>query len=320
MDSKLIYQNVLHAISKKIPADQNMVNVIDNMLQLGKDKVYRRINGEVPFSFLELAIISKKLDISLDHIVSSEYVKKQPSEFIFDGSVNPASHYYILLEEIVNLLKSANGKDGTEGGEATNNIPQPLYFMYENISRYFLFKWKCQFENSEKISYEKVTIPKKLRKLQLDNIKAFQYLSNTDYIFDNLLFRHLVSEIKSFKLNNLISYKDCQLIKSDLFKILNDINELSKTGCFKESGNTLNIYISNTEIHTSYCYIRTPDQKVSLVKAFSLNGITAVDEETFNKVKVWTDSLKRQSTLISVTGEKERVEFIDEQYKIIETI
>lgn len=320
MDSKLIYQNVLHAISKKIPADQNIVNVLDSMLQLGKDKVYRRVNGEVPFSFLELAIISKKLDISLDHIVNTEYIKREPSEYVFDGAINPASHFYVFLEEIVSLLKSAKDKSDTEGGEATNIIPQPLYFMYENISRYFLFKWKYQFEGSSEISYEKVVIPKKLRKLQLENVKAFQYLSTTDYIFDNLLFHHLVFEIKSFKSNNLISNEDCQLIKSDLFRILDDINELSKTGCFKDSGNALNIYISNTEIQTSYCYIQTPAQRVSLVKAFSLNGIASVDEETFNKVKIWTDSMKRQSTLISVTGEKERLEFIDKQYKIIEAI
>lgn len=319
MEVKLIYQNLWEAIRLKIPVDNDLVKVLSRMLQLEEDIVYKRIKEKDQFSFSELVIISEKLDISLDYIVNSLNTKKKAIQFQFDNSIDPTSHHYIVLNGVVNLLKSAKNKKNTEGGEATNTIPQPLYLKYENISRYFLFKWKCQF-NSEITRYNDVVIPNKLRKLQLDNVKAVQYLSTTDYVFDNLLFYYVVSEIKLFNSNNLISDKDLQLIKADLFRILEDITLLSKTGLYKDSGNSLNIYISNTNLSASYCYIQTPKLQMSLLKAFSLNGVTSVDKEIFEMLKNRIYTLKRHSTLISATGEKERLQFIDNQYKMVEEI
>ena len=319
--NKMLYRNLMEAIRQKIPDEKSLANLLTQILQIEKDAVYRRIKGKVPFSFLEIVIISEKLDISLDHIVSSDYAKSRPSKFLIDDSIDPTANYYIILDQVVNFLKTAKDKKGTEGGEATNNLPQPLYHLYDNISRYFLFKWKYQYDNSnKKIPYDQIYIPDELRRLQLENVKVNRYLSTGNYVFDNLLFYHLVSEIKLFNSFGLISKEDCRLIKSDLFRIVDDIDSLSKTGRYGDSGNTLNIYISNTNLSVSYCYIITPDVQVSLVKAFTLNGITSMDKETFEKIKNWIEALKRQSTLISGTGEKERILFIDKQYKIIETI
>jgi len=319
MESKLIYQNLIEAIRLKISGDKESVKTLSRELQLGEDVIYKRLAGDELFSFSELVVISEKLNISLDHIVNSFNTKKKVARFQFDNPYDPTSHHYIVLDGVVNLLKSAKGKKNTEGGEATNTIPQPLYLKYENISRYFLFKWKCQFDN-EVTPYHEVVIPHKLRKLQLANVKAVQYLLTTDYIFDNLLFYYVVSEIKLFNSNNLISDKDCQLIKADLFRILEDMIILSKSGFYKDSGNALNIYISNTNLSASYCYIQTPELQLSLIKAFSLNGVTSVDREVFEMLKSRIYSLKRHSTLISASGETERLQFIDNQYKMIEEI
>lgn len=321
MNREVLYQNLMETMEQKIPADKSLVNLLTEILQIEKDAVYRRINGKVPFSFFELATISKCLDISLDHIVSSDYSKSRPSRLLINDSIDPTAHYYIILEEVVNILRSAKDKKGTEGSEATNNLPQPLYLMYDNISKFFLFKWKYQYEAPDKKTpYREVVISDKLRKLQLENVKVNRYLSEGNYIFDDLLFYHLISEIRLFMSNGLISDEDWRLIKADLLRILDDICTLSKAGHYEDSGNAINIYVSNTNIPTSYCYIKTPEQRVSLIKAFSLNGIISVDKDTFDKLKHWTDSLKRQSTLISGAGEKERIQFIDKQYSIIETI
>ena len=40
-------------------------------------------------------------------------------------------------------------------------------------------------------------------------------------------------------------------------------------------------------------------------------------EETFNRLKSWMNSLKRSSTLITVSGEKERVRFFNDQRQLV---
>lgn len=192
--------------------------------------------------------------------------------------------------------------------------------MHENISRYFLLKWKIQNEyTGDIISYDQISIPEKLREQQLENVNVVQYLSKSNYIFDNLLFQHLVHEIELFHERGFISDKGKQLIKTDLYNIIDEIEVLAKRGTY-DSGNTLNIYVSNINIPTSYCYIQTEEEQLSLVKAFTLNGVSSTDRKIFEKIKNWIDSIKRQSTLISQTGERERTLFFDRQRKIIETI
>ena len=53
------------------------------------------------------------------------------------------------------------------------------------------------------------------------------------------------------------------------------------------------------------------------LKAFTLNVISSFDLETFNRLKSWMNSLKRSSTLITVSGEKERVRFFNDQRQLV---
>lgn len=54
-----------------------------------------------------------------------------------------------------------------------------------------------------------------------------------------------------------------------------------------------------------------------MLKAFTLNVISSFDLETFNRLKSWMNSLKRSSTLITVSGEKERVRFFSDQHRLV---
>ena len=40
---------------------------------MGKEAIYRRLRGEVPFTFQEAAVISKELGISLDRIAGVSF-------------------------------------------------------------------------------------------------------------------------------------------------------------------------------------------------------------------------------------------------------
>lgn len=110
MDNHTLYQNLMEAISQKIPRNKNLVNVLTEILQIEKEAVYRRVNGKVPFSFLEIVTISEKLDFSLDHIVSPVYSKSKPSQFLITEFFDPTADHYIILGEIINFLKLTKAK------------------------------------------------------------------------------------------------------------------------------------------------------------------------------------------------------------------
>ena len=51
---------LIKAMNEKLPNGTNLANTLIDMLYLGKEAVYRRLRGEVPFTLAEAAMISQK--------------------------------------------------------------------------------------------------------------------------------------------------------------------------------------------------------------------------------------------------------------------
>jgi len=319
--SETLYNNLLESLSQLIPQKSQQVEVLMQMLSLEKEAVYRRINGKVAFSFSEVAVICQNLGISVDNIIDFEFDKSRPLHIKLTEYVNPTSMDYAMLDEFVSLLRSLKDLPDTEGGEATTLIPQPLYLMYENISKFYLFKWKYLYDNTSDLTpLREIIVTERLRNIQIENVSVAKYMGSTTYILDNLIFQYLVNDIKYFRMVNLITKEEAELIKQDIFQILDDMENFAKEGFFKETGTKIDIYISSMNLSTSFCYIQAPHINLTLIKSFILNGIASLDMKTFLEMKTWMQSLKKQSLLITRSGLRERILFFKEQREIVSTI
>ncbi|NDV96681.1 hypothetical protein D0T84_17430 [Dysgonomonas sp. 521] len=320
MNYEALYTNFLEEIVHKIPQKTRLVNILADILCISKEAVYRRLRGEMQFSFQEAMIISRELHIPLDTLETNNSHASKPFKLNLIEYINPAESDFALMEEMTEIMKSFKNIAEPEVGEITNILPQPLYVNYENIFRFYLFKWNYQTNNSIKATpYKDIIVLDKLKKTQGEYVKWAKRI-NTEYVFDPLLFQYLVTNIKYFYYVGLISHEDAQLIKQDLLKILDDIDAMSRTGIIKESGKKINIYISDVNVDTNYIYVATPDYHLTIIKVFLLNGIASTDTKTFEEVKRWMQSFKRQSRLITVSGEKERRSFLKEQHDLIDSL
>ena len=69
MKQEVLHDNLLKAIREKLPYEENLASVLGNLLCIGKEAIYRRLRGDVPFTLLETAQISKEMNISIDGYV-----------------------------------------------------------------------------------------------------------------------------------------------------------------------------------------------------------------------------------------------------------
>lgn len=318
---KILHDVFLEEIAKRIPHKPEMAGVLADILSISRKSVYRRLKGEVPFSFYEAKVISKQLDISLDALepdnlpASKLSYKFNPIEYI-----NPIKTDFAMLGEMISILKFLKDFPNAEGGEITNLLPQPLYTAHQHVSRFYLFKWKYQTKGFEKaIPYKDVVMPDKLQKIQEENVKWAKFL-HTEYILDYLIFQYLVNDIKYFSHIRLITDEEVKLIQQDLFKILEQIDTWSRNGYFEETGRKINIYISNVNIDTSYVYLDAPDYQLTMTKAFLLNGIASTERINFEELKHWVQSIKQQSISITGSNERDRIKFLKEQHDIISAL
>ena len=310
---------LIEAIKEKIPANSNLANVLIDILFIGREAVYRRLRGEVPFTLTEAAIISRKLGVSLDKIVGISF----KDNAVFDMNVvhhdDPFETYYEIINKYIGLLKNMGDDVTSELATSSNMLPQTLYLKHDILSKFRLFKWMYQNKYIDCKSFEELDIPPKLVNIQKDYVAMTRHIHSIDYIWDNMIFQHLINDIQYFASIHLISDETKEEIKNELFLLADELEKLAINGKTAD-GNRVRIYVSNINFEATYSYVDTNNLQLSLIRIYSINSITTMDNEIFCTLKEWIQSLKKFSTLISESGEMQRIQFFKQQREIISTL
>ena len=134
-----------------------------------------------------------------------------------------------------------------------------------------------------------------------------------------LIFQHTVNDVQYFADIHLISEEDKKRIKEDLLSLVDELEDIASKGKSDE-GNDIRIYISSINFEATYSYIEASALQVSMIRVYAINSITTQDPNKFSSLKEWIQSLKKFSTLISESGEMQRILFFKKQREIIETL
>lgn len=99
-DANELNTSLIEAVKEKLPLKENLANLLIDTLYIGKEAIYRRLRGEVPFTLEEAALISRKLGVSLDNVIGVCF----SSNAVFDLNVvdheDPFETYYSLLKSM----------------------------------------------------------------------------------------------------------------------------------------------------------------------------------------------------------------------------
>ena len=307
---------LVNAVREKLPSKENLANTLMDILYIGKEAIYRRLRGEVPFTLAEAAVISRKLGISLDKMIGVSFQNNAVFDMNIVDSSQPLETYYSILEKQVELFRKVKEEENSEIGTSSNIIPLTLSLNYNMLSKFRLFKWMYQNENIKCRHFEEMEIPQKIVDKQKEYASAVAHIRSVDYIWDNMIFSHLVNDIQYFCDVHLISDEDKNLLKEELLSVVDDLAARGKS----KTGNDIKIYISNINFEATYSYLETDTIQLSLIRIYSINSITTQDSEMFRGLKEWIQSLKKFSTLISESGEMQRIQFFKQQREIIDAL
>ena len=314
------YKEFISALQRKIPQRTTLVLTIGDILSVDKDAIYRRLRGQVGFSFAEMALIARRLGISLDEIAGIKTEQCKSIRLAFTKHIDPSEVDYDMFEEYSNALKFIKDEPDTKIMEGGNLIPNYLYFDYEYIAKVIMFRWSQSSFDGKRLPFHEITIPDRMRKLQQEACLYARHIKTTTYLWDNRIFEQFVSSIKFYANVGLIKEQDVTLIKNDLTVLLNDVEQMAFTGKYKETGNEVSIYVGDIYANANFGYIEAKNLRISLVRAFLLNSFTSFDSLLFDEISSWLLSAQRLTTLISVSGEMIRSEFFNAQRKIIDTL
>ena len=98
--------NLIEAMKEKLPLKGQLADMLMDTLYIGKEAVYRRLRGEVPFTLQESALISRKLGISLDKIIGLSFKSNAMFNINIVDYDDPFESYYNILEKYVSLINT----------------------------------------------------------------------------------------------------------------------------------------------------------------------------------------------------------------------
>lgn len=319
MENKRIQTLLLEAIENKLSGKQNLAIFISETLNIEKEAAYRRIRGCVPFNLKEAAIISRKLNISLDDVI-----RKSESEGIVELLMHPPQHYHMGLQEPwhveqdVNFLEQLTKEPYSEMGVALSGISSSLYYYYSYLARFYLLKYR--YSMGDRLPYrETQELPQQI-KYRKDFYRHYHNMSNTYYIWDRRIMGTLVDDINYFHSLQLMSDEDIEAVKNDLYRFLNDLNLFADKGYYPDTGKRFELYVSDSSIDVTYAYMWSEKVFVSMYTSFVLLTTSSMEKIPFQNVSEWIKSLRRSSEQISLANERERILFFKQQKDIVDSL
>lgn len=321
MSKDLIHEKLVGAIREKIPHKATLTNTLADLLCMEREAVYRRMRGDVSFSFSEVAAISNKLGISLDNLMGAHSVKSRPYQLSLVEYIDPMEDDYKMWILYNERLKEAREDPASCNVECMNVLPSIFLLDYKYITRFYLFKWYNQYGHSENtVHFRHIDSANKLLAIQRITAMESQHIKRTIYIWDPLIFQYIVNDIQYYSSVRLIDPEEVQQLKQELLVFMDKMELMASRGEYPETGNSIQFYISNINFDTSYSYLEAKNLRISIIRAFILNSVVSLDEKAYEIFRNCMQSLLKSSTMISVSGEKQRILFFEKQRQIINSL
>lgn len=314
-----LQEKIIALLKEKAP--HNLANTLREILPLEKEAIYRRLRGDVPFSFAEMAILSSYFGISLDYIANiiSPFRSREYQLHIRDYSefkpidLNMSYNY-------IEAIHMAAESPHSEFGIAANMLPLHISLLHPPLYRVYLLKWKYQFGNTPKneLSYASTQVPIKERETYQPYLDAVKKISHTFFIWDNSFFISLIHDINFFHSISFINREEMIMLKQEMVAMLDTIKKYADHGKFEDTGNTIEIYVSNLNFETSYSYLSGNNISLSMSSVYTLGAFSSLEGEACKEMKKWIMGLKKSSTLISGVAEREKILFFKRQREILD--
>ena len=65
---------LIEALKEKLPPKTNLANLLMDTLYIGREAIYRRLRGEVPFTLEEGVLVSGSMGVCLAHVAGARRV------------------------------------------------------------------------------------------------------------------------------------------------------------------------------------------------------------------------------------------------------
>jgi len=321
MNNTDLNERFLSALKDKFNKQSKLITVIEDVLKIEKESAYRRVKGLVQFSIRDMGLLAKHLNISLDNLLHDDQTNVVRLHLLSPRIEESLENRAPKIGEYLEKIKTIAPYPDSEMGVIYTQLPTEFCIPYPSLFKFTHYKWGLYYVGPEDCrDFSNWRVPSEIVKQYGSLINTYSKIKKILYIWDKSIILNLVSDIKFFASAGIISNENVLQIKEDMHAMLNDLERLVAAGGTKNNPDGIEFYISHFSIGITYIYLWSRESKASFITTVPILSTINENKTTCENVRNWIRSLKKVSTLISGTGDKERILFFKEQRQAVDSI
>ena len=302
----------------KYPKRPHLIRALMELLELEREAVYRRLRKDVTFTIHEIVTIASAWNISLDKIAG---INSGKIPFLMQrmNYIDPSKEEVKILQQIIQKIRHMKNFPEAEYMFICNKLPRQLLAGYKYLNQFYLFKWNYQYgESTEVLPFAQTIISEEKARLDADYYQAVKQAPTSNFIWDRQIFDYLINDIRYFHSIQLINNEEKELIKNELYRLLDYMLDIANKGYYPETKQKVNMYISQLNVDTNYSYIYTSEFHTCFIHAFEKHELHTYNSDMVENFRTWMQAKKRTSTQISEVDERSRVAFFAQQRQYVD--
>ena len=328
METTELQQQLFSFLKDNLPPHLSLVDELGDLLGVGSDSVYRRIRGEKPVTLMELKKICEHFHLSLDQLL-----QLKNDSVVFRAPDLGKEHFPFadVLKSILQQLKHFNSFKTKQLLYLCKDMPIWQFFLYPELAAFKTFVWAKSIHNEP---------------LYAGKLFSLEEMMVEDYFKTGQKIIHEYNQIPSIELwneesinstlNQIKFYKDSGGFKQakdvdvilDSFELtIKHLSMQAEKGVKFMPGEAdiqhkapVQLYVNEIVIRSNTILVELDNTKLSIIPynvfSYILTKDARFNESMFNGF----NTLKNRSTLISVTGEKERNRFFTFQLEKVKSL
>ncbi|WP_080903962.1 hypothetical protein [Parabacteroides sp. Marseille-P3160] len=314
-------EKLIASIRESLPEGENLAQNLMDVLCIGKEAIYRRIRGDVPFTFDEVSTLSSKIGFSIDEIVGLSNSGSGLYELDLVEPENLIDRYAEKLDRQVKILKKMRKASQSMINFAINSLPDVFALAHDNIARFRLYHWLYQNKTRvNSFAFKDLVLSPEVIALQKQYTTDIRSMSRACFIMDRNVFISFLHEIDYFYRLKLLTKEEVEILKKEMITMLNDLEDLAVAGVYPNTGSEVHMYISNVDLESSFSLYEYNNTGYAYLKVSTVEGVESRNPLVCKKQKQWIESIRKYSVLISQSGEVQRMEYFNTQRDFVDKL
>lgn len=324
-----IQKRFFEELKSKLPSNLSMANVVADELDISIDSAYRRIRGESDLSLTEFDSLASKYAVSTDAVLSKshnsvhfEYRFIDPENFGFEN-------YFNSLTEDIKSFEKFGLKEMIY---VALDLPLFYYFLFPKLASFKVFFWERNVFNFPDIHEQRFNfdlISDSYLEKSHSMLKIYQSVPTIE-IWSEETLNSTLRQINFYNEIGIFENKqDILEILEDVKKVVNHLQKQAELGHKFYPGNeelingkadSFKIYHNEITLTENVVLVKLENFNVVHIGHNVLNMLTTNNQAFYDDALFFAERVMKNSTLMSVSAEKERKRFFNLLHHKIDTM